>query len=158
VNGFSERHARQQRHQPRDVHLVRDVPTVHQVVDAGGLRSAGFHQLKEGRRLQAITVQVEEEVTEERAEALARDHPEVVAVVDHFATALVVPGRPPYPVFRRVRPRDDRGCCGGRNRRENRDRPGVHRARFGHSLQVGQTAGLNRGADNARCSTIDDDQ
>ena len=71
--------------------LCRDAAAKDEIVDAGRRPARALDHLEQRRRRQAVTVQPDEEVAQELAEPLLRDHPEVVAVVRDLLPDGVVP-------------------------------------------------------------------
>ena len=121
-------------------------------------RSSGaLDALEQGGRLQPITVESDEEIAQERAEAFARDDPEVVAIVGDLLPRLVVPGGADDAARRRVVAGNDRGCRRGRDRRKNRDGFLV-RATGRQRLERGQAPIGQCGLHHARRCGVDDDQ
>ena len=115
-DGLGEGHARQRRDHAGHVDLVREAALEHEVVQAGRLAPGPLDHLEHRRRLQPVAVEAEQEVVDEMAEALARDDPEVVAVVGDLLRARVEPGGAGDAVLCRVAAGDDRGG-GGRGDR-----------------------------------------
>ena len=158
VDRFRDRHTGQHREQPRDVDPVARVAAKDEVVDTSGRPARALDHLEQRWGRQAVTVQPDEEVAEELAEPFLGDDPEVVAVVRDFFPDGVIPCSAGDAVLRRIRTRDDgTGRC-RRDGRENRDRPLVHTAGIGHTLEVRKSARKNRGTYHPRRRRVDDDE
>ena len=84
------------------VHRVLVRALEDQVIEARRRPAGSLDLFEQRRRQQAVAVEPDQEIVEERLEALARDHPEVVAVVRDLLPRLVEPRRADDAGSRRI--------------------------------------------------------
>ena len=137
---------------------MRQVAAEDEIVQTRGGLPRAFDDFERGRREKTVAVQPQQEVVDEVAKTLARDDPEIVAVIGDAAARFVVPRRAGDAMVRGIRAGDDRRRRRRSNRRKDRHRGFVHVARLGQRAEYRQTSRSDRGTDHVGRRRVDDDQ